>query len=108
MKLFPTLNAYSASALLSTISLKHLIVASYEELAPILLGNGQEPSPARGHAVGAVRGSIDALCLRDFCEAVRFEGGRSDGEGMDEQDDIEEGDGSSSDGVIGNSDRKVR
>ncbi|CAN0035632.1 unnamed protein product, partial [Sphacelaria rigidula] len=85
--LFPTLNAYSASALLSTASLKHLIISPYEELAPSVLGStreGREAGGAISHAgeagirptatAGAGCGGVDALCLRDFCEAVRFEG----------------------------------
>lgn len=64
------------------------MVAPFEELAPNLLG---ARSTARGflsdrrggviegwgdggEAGDATRGGVNALCLQDFCEAVRFEG----------------------------------
>lgn len=73
-QLFPALNAYSASALLSAASLKHLIVAPFEELAPCLLGKGRGAEGC-GSGAGAARGGVNAESLRDFCAAVRLEEG---------------------------------
>ncbi|CAM9610241.1 unnamed protein product [Ectocarpus sp. 6 AP-2014] len=79
LQLFPALNAFSASALLSCASLKHLIVAPYDELAPGLLGRSGGGDYAPGtdgrssSGVGAARGGVKAECLLDFCSAVRLE-----------------------------------
>lgn len=73
-QLFPALNAYSASALLSSASLKHLIIAPFEELAPCLLGRGRG-AEGGGSGGGAARGGVGAESLRDFCAAVRLEEG---------------------------------
>lgn len=71
-KLFPALNAFSASALLSSASLKHLIVTPYEELAPALLGRG-------GVGGWLVRGGVTAESLAEFCAAVRLQRGGTRG-----------------------------
>ncbi|CAN0397839.1 unnamed protein product [Ectocarpus sp. 8 AP-2014] len=85
LQLFPALNAFSASALLSCASLKHLIVAPYDELAPGLLGRsgGGDYAPGTGgrssSGGGAARRGVKAECLLDFCSAVRLEGGQGNG-----------------------------
>lgn len=63
---------------------------------------GREAGGAISHAgeagirptatAGAGCGGVDALCLRDFCEAVRFEGGGSQDQDrmvVDQQDQLE-------------------
>ncbi|CBJ29205.1 expressed unknown protein [Ectocarpus siliculosus] len=85
LQLFPALNAFSASALLSCASLKHLIVAPFDELAPGLLGRsgGGDYVPGTdgrsSSGVGAARGGVKAECLLDFCSAVRLEGEQGNG-----------------------------
>lgn len=76
-KLFPALNAFSASALLSAASLKHLIVSPYEELAPTLLGRA-------GVGGSAVRGGASAESLAEFCAAVRLQRGGTSGGNLHE------------------------
>ncbi|CAM9186051.1 unnamed protein product [Scytosiphon promiscuus] len=78
-----TLLVLACASLLSCSSLKHLIVAPYEELAPTLLGRGGGEAGAGGgnpSTGGAARGGVNAESLRDFCALVRLDGEQANGE----------------------------